>query len=417
MRSKKLFTGIATLAMLGAMFLTACGGSTSSGGAVSYSGNISIWDNWDGKYVQYKQAIIDAYTKLHPNVKITQVNQADDTKIIKGIDDGTGADILFQPGDHIGTLAKASVIIPVDSYFSQSFLSANYSKASGQLATYGGHVYGLPEVSESVTIMYNTALLQSADIPKTTDDLATYVTNFATAHAGKYGLVWSVNDVYYNAAFYYGFGAPYMDEQGNSSLNTPAGIAAAKYIQGFNKVLPKDLDGKLAASLFSDGKAAMIIDGPWAYAGYKAALGDKVGFAVLPTVTATGKPLSAFAGGKVGMVTTLGSKHNEKLMADFLKFYTNKDNQVTMCTATGEIPTNLAALADPTIKSNTIINGFANQVANDVPFPNTPFMSTVWGPAGKAYTAIWQNQATPEDALKQAQDAINKAVTDLKNAG
>ncbi|HLQ09981.1 MAG TPA: hypothetical protein VK134_00155, partial [Ktedonobacteraceae bacterium] len=98
------------------------------------------------------------------------------------------------------------------------------------------------------------------------------------------------------------------------------------------------------------------------------------------------------------------------LDADILKFYTNTQNQLQMIQATGEIPANLTALNDPSVKSNAAISGFANQVQYGTPLPNTPFMSALWTPVANALAAIWTGTQTPEAALADAQKAAVKGV-------
>jgi len=49
---------------------------------VNYSGTLTIWHDWTGAYLTAKQKIVNEYEAAHPAVKITLVNQNDDTKTI-----------------------------------------------------------------------------------------------------------------------------------------------------------------------------------------------------------------------------------------------------------------------------------------------------------------------------------------------
>lgn len=415
LNKKRLFGGFASMMMLLAMGLAACGGSSTTGTStanITYSGTITIWHNWQGDYVQYKQSIMDAYTKLHPNVTFKLVNQSDDTKTTQAVNAGSGPDIVVAPIDHIGTLASAGVIIPLDQYISQSYLTSTYTAPAAKGATFKSHVYGVPEVSEIVTMMYNKSMVTADQLPKTTDDMLNFEKTFIAANPGKYGVVWTPVDAYYNAGFFYGFGAQLIDDTGKSTIGSPQGIAAAKYIQQFAQYLPKDLDGTSASALFNGGKAAAIIDGPWAYSGYAKAIGtSNVGFAVLPTVNSTNQPIAPFVGGKAMMVTKNAS--NVALDVDFMKFYTNAANQETMVSSTGEIPANLAAGSSSAVTGNPVIAAFFAQSKNGVPFPNTPYMSAVWTPLGKALTVSWQGTLAPDTAMTQAQQGIDAGVAKL----
>jgi arabinogalactan oligomer/maltooligosaccharide transport system substrate-binding protein len=273
-------------------------------------------------------------------------------------------------------------------------------------------------VTEIVTLMYNTKLVSSSQIPKTTDDMFTFEKNYSKAHPGSYGVVWDVNNVYVDAGFFYGYGATIMDGNGNCTIASPAGVAADTYIAQYASILPKDLSGQSATALFNEGKAAAIIDGPWAYTGYQQAmqsLGSTLGFATLPTVNSTNTPMKPFVGGKAFMLTK--NAKNPALAIDFMKFFTNESNQASMVSTTGEIPSNAAAGQDPTVTGNAAISAFVAQVnTGGVPFPNTPYMATVWTPMGNALTAVWKGSETPQAAMNQAQTAILNAVQQIKQA-
>lgn len=83
MLSKRVLSVVATGAVTASLLLAACGtsGGTSSQ-TVNYSGTLTIWHDWTGAYLTAKQKIVNEYEAAHPGVKITLVNQNDDTKTI-----------------------------------------------------------------------------------------------------------------------------------------------------------------------------------------------------------------------------------------------------------------------------------------------------------------------------------------------
>jgi arabinogalactan oligomer/maltooligosaccharide transport system substrate-binding protein len=417
MVSKRVLGSMLALTVGASLLLAACGASGSSTTSnISYSGTLTVWHDWSGAYLTAKQQIVQAYTNLHPNVHITLVNQTDDTKTVNAVKAGNGPDIVQDPVDHVGTLAAAGVIVPIDQYESTSALTSTYTTTASQSVEYNGHVYGIPEVTEILTIMYNKKLITADQLPKTTDDMFTFEKTYAQQHPGSYGIVWDVNNVYDDAGFFYGYGSVLMDGSGNSTISSSAGVAADTYIAQYNAVLPKDINGQTATALFNEGKAAAIIDGPWAYTGYDQAIGSaNLGFATLPMVNSTNTPVKPFVGGKAFMLTK--NAKNAALALDFMKFFTNASNQATMCASTGEIPSNLAAGQDTKITGNAAISAFVQQVrAGGVPFPNTPYMGQVWTPLQKALTAVWNRSETPQAALNQAQTTINQGVQQIKQA-
>ena len=124
-------------------------------------------------------------------------------------------------------------------------------------------------------------------------------------------------------------------------------------------------------------------------------------------------PGTPFVGVKSLWVTK--NAKDQALDADILKFYTNYQNQLSMIKLTGEIPANVQALQDPSVKGDVSIAGFANQVQYGTPLPNTPYMSALWTPVANALISIWTGAQTPEAALSSAQAAAVKGVQGISS--
>lgn len=418
MSLKRIFTFLLPLALLSAMLFAACGSNSSNGSPSNQHITITIWHGWQGSYLAPKQAIFNAYMKQHPNVTIKLVFQNTNLiqKSITAVKANNGPDIIAWADDSLGELVDSHTVVPMDQYISQSFLQSTYSPAAAQALQFNGHVYGVPETVEAVTIMYNKKLINASDIPTTTDQMLSFEQNYEKTHPGSYGIVWPTTDAYYNAGWFYGFGAFYVKPDGTVGLNTPQAQAAGNFIASFRPYLPKQLDGTTASSLFTEGKAAAIIDGPWSYADYATKAGIDVGFAKLPVVVATGQPVAPFVGVKSLWATKIAQSRGVlATVADIMEFYSDTQNQIQMIQQTGEIPANLAASQDSSVTSNAAIAGYAAQAALGNPLPNTPYMSALWTPVQNALTAIWSGNQTPAAALAAAQAAAEKGVQSVQS--
>ena len=415
---KRSYSILFLVSMVLMLALAACGGS--GGGTGSTSSNqpetITIWDGWASNYVGPKQAIFDAYHQMHPNVTIKLVNNTQNLiqKSLTAIKANNGPDIVAWVDDSLGEMVDSHSVIPMDQYLSQSFVNSTYTQAAAQAVQFNGHVWGVPETVEAVTIMYNKKLINASQLPKTTDDMLAFAKSYQQAHPGQYGIVWPTQDAYYNAAWFYGYGAFYVKPDGTVGLNSSQATAAGNFIASFRPYLPKQIDGTTASALFGEGKAAAIIDGPWAYSQYASKNNIDVGFATLPVVTENNNtPGMPFVGVKSLWVTK--NAKDPALCADILKFYTNYQNQVNMIKQTGEIPANNQALQDPAVKSNPAVSGFAAQVQFGTPLPNTPYMTALWTPVANALTTIWTGTQTPAAALASAQQAAMKGVQGISS--
>jgi Maltose-binding periplasmic proteins/domains len=414
---KRTLKFLLPLAILCATILSACGGSTGSTSTTPSNApiTITIWHGWQGDFLTAKKAIFDAYHKAHPNVTINLVFQNNVVdKSITAVKANNGPDIISWADDSLGRLVGSGTVVPTDQYISSDYINSTYSKAAAEAVTFNGKVYGVPETVEAITLMYNKKLVSAADLPKTTDDMLTFAKTYNQKHPGNYGIVWPTYDPYYNAPWFYGYGAYYVKADGSVGLNTAQGIQAAKFIASFKPYLPKQIDAPVTKALFNDGKAAAVIDGPWSYADYATKSHIDLGFATLPIVTEnSNNPATPFVGVKSLWITK--NAKNAAACADLLKFYTNTTNQLQMSKQTGEIPANQAAAQDSSVTSNTAIAGYALQASTGVPLPNTPYMSALWKPVQDGLTASWTGNQTPEQAMSAAQAAALKGIQGLQS--
>ncbi|WP_376796046.1 extracellular solute-binding protein [Thermogemmatispora sp.] len=399
------------------LLLSACGGSGNNGGSsgssnIDLSGTVVIWHGWQGLYLQAKQAIFNQYMRLHPKVKIVLVHQDNiASKAATAVKAGNGPDIIAFTDDNLGELALGHVVVPLDQYIGQEYLRQNYTPAAASALVFNGHVYGVPEAVEAITLMYNKSLVSADQLPKTTDDLLAFEKSYEQAHPGQYGVVWPTEDPYFNAPWFYGFGAQYVTPDGKAHLDTPQALQAMQYIASFRPYLPKQPTYDVVSSLFTEGKAAAIINGPWSYADYAGSGKINVGFATLPMISATGTPARPFVG--VKSLWMAKTARNPALVADLMKFYTNKENQIAMARADGEVPANSAAANDAAIQALPAVAGYAAQVKLGIALPNTPYMSALWTPVQNALTAVWNGSQTPAKALSDAQAAATKGIAQI----
>jgi arabinogalactan oligomer/maltooligosaccharide transport system substrate-binding protein len=375
---------------------------------------ITVWHQWTGDYLTAIQKVFDAYTAAHPDVKFDLSkpdNVSDALKV--AIPAGQGPDIIGWANDQIGVEALAGNIVDLDSLgVDKAFLDANYQPSAVQGVIWQGKIWALPESVEAIALVYNKALMQDKYMPKGgTDftDLMDKAKAFAADNSGKnlfcnQGI--GGNDPYHVAPVYFGFGVPtYVDDTGKAYLNTPEAINAGKWLVSVKPYLPAETSPDICKSMFLEGKAAMWWTGPWSIADIENA---KIDYGIL----AMGKP---FVGVKTFMITKNAvDRGNAEVALDFMKFFTNKENEIAMTLANKTIPANAAALADSQVQALSTISGFGESTKVGVPMANTPYANAQWTPVGDATQAIWTGSQTPDAALKAAQDAIDKAIAAMK---
>lgn len=381
--------------------------------AAQDSGTITLWHGWTGAEADtLNNQILPAWQAANPNVKVNVLAVPFDqlkNKYQTEAATGGGPDLLIGPADWVGELASADLIKPLDDMVTADTLSA-YVPAAVDALKSNGKLYGLPESIETVALFYNKDMVPTP--PTTTAELEKMSADINTADSGKYGLA-LLTDFYHPAGYLFGWGAQLFDETNHSALNSPETVSFLNWI--------KDLTGKPGiyqqsddasiSSLFKEGKAGMVINGPWAVGDYQGALGaDKVGVAVLPTISensdAAAKP---FLGVKHIMLNANDEGDQAALALKFAEFFTGAEVGKILADSAGHLPANTGV----DVSANPIASAFVAQAANSTPMPTIPEMGQVWTPAQDMISKVISGDATAEDAAAQAAKTINDAIDQM----
>ncbi len=372
-------------------------------GLAAEPGKIIIWA--DDTRAPVFEAIGQAYTEATGiPVEVVEVGFGDIRgQFTTAAPTGEGPDIIIGAHDWVGELAAngllAEIVLPAD-------LAEEFDPVALEAFTYGV-LYGLPYAREGVALVYNKALVPEP--PATWEDLLEFARQFTDPTVPKYGFAVQNPDPYHafpilSALGGYIFG---YDEEGKLNpcdvgLDSPGAIVGAELLDELFEegLLAAGLDWNTWNELFHNNLIAMVITGPWAIGGAKAA-GIDVGVAPLPTIA--GHRPKPFVGVQGVMVSAFSP--NLPLVEDFLfNYFATKDTMLAMYERDPRIPAFLPAYRE--VADDPIVRGFAESIANGVPMPNIPQMSAVWGAWSDAMAAIGNQDLEPAEALKQAADNI-----------
>jgi len=256
--------------------------------------------------------------------------------------------------------------------------------------TYRDTVYGLPLNYKSIAMIYNTALVKAP--PRTSGELIKLAKSLTDKSTGRFGLAYEYSNFFFHAALMNAFGGGAFDATGKPILNCDANVKSVELLTKWvdkDGFLPAEPSTALVTTLFNEGRAAMVFNGPW-FLG-EIAPGVEYALATLPTVDeAGGKPMRPWMTVE-GVYITAGSKDKEAAY-DVVKYVNN----------------------DPKVGADPVIKVFRQQVEVAVPMPNLAEMSMMWTPATSAMTAIVQKSSSPKAALDQAQKELEASVAMLR---
>ncbi|ONG05785.1 cyclodextrin-binding protein [Klebsiella pneumoniae] len=356
------------------------------------AGQLNVWEDIK-KSAGIKTAVSDFEKQYNVKVNLQEMPYAQQLEKLR-LDGpaGIGPDVLVIPNDQLGGAVVQGLLSPlsVDQAKQDAFTPASINAFRMDNA-----LYGIPKAVETLVLIYNKDL-----IDKPLDSLQAWLDYSKTQREqNKYGLLFAKNDSG-------GFNPQQV------GLNTPGAVEAVTFLKKFyaEKVFPAGIlgDNGLNAidSLFTEKKAAAVINGPWAFQPYEAA-GINYGVAPLPTLP-DGKPMSSFLGVK-GYVVSTWSK-DKALAQQFIEFINQPQYVKARYVATGEIPPLKAMIDDPVIKNDQKASAVAIQSARAVAMPGIPEMGEVWGPANAALELSLTGKQAPQAALDNAVKQITMQI-------
>ena len=308
------------------------------------------------------------------------------------------------------------LICPLDSLFDRDFLSRFDPKG---LVRFEGKLYQIADrIGNHLCLVYNKKLVPEP--PKTTDELIEIGKKLTSDTDGdgnpdSYGLVWNYTEPYFFVPWLGGFGGWVMDEAGNPTLDTPAMVAALSflvYLRDSVEIVPKALDYNVADALFKEGKAGMIINGPWSWIGYRNA-GIDFGLARIPKISATGKwPTPMVSPKGYSINKNVGSTKLPDIV-DLVEYLTSAESQLEYTKLLGTIPSNIEARKSKIVVDDPMIAASMSQMEVGRPMPVRPELRAIWDAMRPSYQAVLGGNMTPARAAEEMQSLAEKKIAEM----
>lgn len=369
--------------------------------------NITIWYENDQKIGDALQQQLDS---LAPAVKVTVQRKDKMTDALKlvGNDPNSAPDMFFFAHDKTGLYAEMGILAPVTDFISKDSLN-DFIPMTISAGTYQNTLYQLPIYFETQMFMYNKKLMSNP--PKTTDDLLEFAKE--NTKDGTYGFVEQHSTAYYAVSWIHAFGGYVINSDSQPGLNLQGTIDSLAYHKQFIQYQPADGDYNTMTTLFKEGKAASTINLP-NLAVDAASAGIDVGYASMPVVNSTGKPLSPYSGVQGVYVLKTAENAKKDAITTVLQTLAKPETGVAMSKVTNDAPANNKAYSDSTVSSNAIVMNLKGSADSVVPMPNVPAMDVMWSVTENMLSAVNKNNGDPKtEADKAQQDALTQ-IADMK---
>lgn len=326
---------------------------------------------------------------------------------------GQGPELIFGPADNVGVLAITQTIRPIYEVLPADFLAE---------FTEDGIVYWQDEpwllgdqLGNHLAFVYNRAFFPEppADSDELLEVLRAISASSGTGRDATYGLAWNYREPFFFIPFLTGFGGWVMDDDGNPTLDNQTTVDAIRFVLHLrdNNLIPAEADYDVAETLFMEGRAAAIINGPWAWAGYERA-GIDFGIAPIPAISQTGLPAAPMVAVKGYSINVNIDDEMIPYVAEVLQYLTDAEMQYEMAVHLATIPTVRSVLESDVIENNPMLVQSMEAMEDGRLMPVAPQLRQIWDGMRGPYQLIMNGAVTPEEGARLMQADIEKRIAD-----
>lgn len=355
---------------------------------------------------------IEKFESENPDLAVEVVPAGWDeatTKLVSLIQAGESPDVIMSGTRELRNLSEMGALEPLDEYMTDEFKEGRVENVL-ETAKIGGTQYGIPLAFSSKGLFHRTDLVPEA--PKTWDELKAASKKVVEENPDMKGfaIATDIDAVPDLLNFFYQNGGRITDEEGNMVINSEENVQTFTFLKEmYDEGLmpnPVDLKRNDVSDLFTNGKLAMFVSGPWE--------ADTIG----------GKPGEESA--KVEYDTALlpkGKEMAETLVTDSYAISSaseNKEEAWKLIETMGsfEVQNNYDEAIGffPILKEeeseeryNTeFMKPFAEMIQYGVPEPHMPVSADFQKGIMDAVKKVMMNEASPQEALDALQAELSK---------
>jgi multiple sugar transport system substrate-binding protein len=338
-----LGSGVAALALIA----TGCSAGDDAGGPVE----LTFWHGYTEADGDVLEGIVDDFNASQDDISITtevKTWASIDDSLLTALSAGEGPDIVAMPAERLPVYADKGAFQELDDFYaSEDSNTANLVEGAVSMTEVDGAKYGVPTGFVPLAVYYNTALFETAGVtgfPQTWDEWVATSQQLTVDENGdgtpeQYGTVLPDHATVANGlwpSLFYGNGGNIV-EDGQAVIDSPENAETLEFWRNAivdEQISPTGVDGIGADELFSAGKAAMTVGGPW-----MASIADENGIAYEIAPIPAGPVEQASSAIGVTMSVTADTSDDEQAAAEeFFAYFLNDDNSIAWSLGSGWPP-------------------------------------------------------------------------------
>ncbi|MCA9943207.1 MAG: extracellular solute-binding protein [Anaerolineales bacterium] len=323
---------------------------------------------------------------------------------------GEGPDILILAHDRIGGFYASGLLAPID----LGDKADSFHPVAVDAFTYEGELVGMPYAVENLAFFYNTDMIETP--PATWDELIEMGSALVDSGDATYAL--ALTGTTYDAfplqtafgGYVFGVNDAGYDPS-DVGIDSPGMIAAGDFIQENVEAgyISSSTDWDTAHLQFETGEVPFLMAGPWALDRLRES-GVPYAITTFPAAEQVGQSFLGVQGFAVNALS-----ENVLLAQTFLTEFVATEAVMQELADAGNRPSAFVAVTsdDPDIAA------FGETGVDAVPMPAIPEMGSVWGSWADSFTLIINGEQTADEALTngaaQIRDLIGGSAAGMVN--
>lgn len=375
----------------------------------------------------FEQMVIDEFNALDNGITIKVEGVASNDLMKKYITLATSnamPELFMVNQNDAATIIDMGLAADVSEIFSQEYLNGF---VADNLTSYtvDGRLMGIPWFGGAQGVLYRKDIFDQNGIgvPETWDELVSAARQLTKD--GDYGITLvgtknsSGSSRFQSVIRNFGVDEFYQDAGGQWQTD----IGSDKYIEALKAFTDLECEYGVvppgvietgypeAVTLFSSGKAAMLITGSNAIGAITSQVPElkgKLGSFPIPAVERSVSTVGGF-----GIFISPGE--HQKAAGEFIEFLLSTDTALEFSQMTGRLPTRTEAIESPAIAEMPELEGFIKALENIYVVPAIPGYNEVSDIHGEAYQGVFTKTMSVESAAAKAQQRAQQ-ICDVANS-
>jgi arabinogalactan oligomer / maltooligosaccharide transport system substrate-binding protein/arabinogalactan oligomer / maltooligosaccharide transport system permease protein len=364
--------------------------------AARAAGPVTLWHAYreDGTELKALATSLEAFRKS-TGVEVRVLAVPFDgyvPKLTSAIPSGNGPDLYIDAHERLGDYRGRGIVAPVGDALPPGD-EATYAESSLAAVRLDGKLYGIPLSRKCIGLYVNDDLVK-ADPP----DLESLAELAPRLPPGVVPIVHFAGNAYFHAPFLLAFGGKMLGPGDAYGLDSDAGRRSADFVADLvrRRVMPEETSGALVTDLFSSGKAATAINGPWMAGELKKGLRYHV--MPLPRLRATGQLMRPLLTVEAVFLSPQGAANPD---ARALARYLGSDEPADLRASVGR---NVSARREPppSARGDAFLLAFSKAADDAEPMPTSASMRLVFEPTDRALRKVLRGDAPSAVAFAEA---------------